>query len=586
MALIVVLCFLGLIVSQVPLQMKEKEYQHMNVALSEFNNLKVTIDNQVLSADFSEGSSEGDMSLPVYTPVTLGAEGIPVFSEPTKGRIAVDPHKTDFTIQFDYASEWGLGSVEEVPQDVILIIDSSGSMNWNDPDNERLIAAEKYIDTLEKPDRVAIVDFDSEAYFVRENIGEEKHQLETEGHDGIPDYECAKADLYTIDSSGGTNFGWALEIANDELIEFGNKDHALVEILLTDGRNNRWYNNTQALNEAERARDNGIVIFTIGLGRARFRILERIAETAGGRYYNAPDPSYLEWIYYDISRRFTGSSTCPCMNITHSSSGQIELRVFNKQFPQQRIVYENGAILAKQKDGEIVLVGPTFDVVRTSNGNMTLSYRSISLSGKNDSVAGAGTRGITTRLVSYQKEDYVIEEVSLQEQNQRLYQLLQDIQEKVYTGGIITQSAGQDISFEIQEVKAAVEYAIAAEGENRTEAAMDWVDIAVGNIQDAIDKVNGQFENMSIQHWYAESLIQELDSIRCKLLGWKSWTKGISFVIVTKHKKAWSKWFSEMLYGVGEGRYSISSMKNGLTVTLRKVNSVHTEHASISVELR
>lgn len=47
--------------------------------------------------------------------------------------------------------------------DVALIIDSSGSMRWNDPDDRRKVGASLLIEAALDGDRIAVIDFDSDA---------------------------------------------------------------------------------------------------------------------------------------------------------------------------------------------------------------------------------------------------------------------------------------------------------------------------------------------------------------------------------------------------------------------------------------
>ena len=46
------------------------------------------------------------------------------------------------------------------PLDIVLVIDSSGSMSWNDPKDMRKSTAKRFVDELREDDRVSIVDFD------------------------------------------------------------------------------------------------------------------------------------------------------------------------------------------------------------------------------------------------------------------------------------------------------------------------------------------------------------------------------------------------------------------------------------------
>jgi uncharacterized protein YegL len=179
----------------------------------------------------------------------------------------------------------GLAQSITFPQDVVFCIDSSGSMTSNDPHDLRKDAAKSYVDDLRIPDRGCVVDFDNVATLV--------------GNDHLgSDYVQIKNNIDTIDSLGGTAIGAALTLAIDELITFGDPTHIWIIILLTDGATS---DEALCYQEAARAADNDIKIYTIGLGNAvDEQLLTHIAETTGGKYYPAPTPEYLEGIYYDI----------------------------------------------------------------------------------------------------------------------------------------------------------------------------------------------------------------------------------------------------------------------------------------------
>lgn len=153
----------------------------------------------------------------------------------------------------------------------VFDIDSSGSMSWNDPSNIRKTVAKDLIDSLEPDDKVGVVDLDSSARILQEIT---------------TDKEAAKDAVDQINSYGGTNIGAAVTTANTMLIneaEDGNK----IQILLTDGEGS--YNQSYT----QQAADNGIVIYTIGLGSSvDENLLRSIAEDTGGAYFQvnyAPD---------------------------------------------------------------------------------------------------------------------------------------------------------------------------------------------------------------------------------------------------------------------------------------------------------
>jgi len=89
-----------------------------------------------------------------------------------------------------------LAEARKTPRvDVALIIDSSGSMTSNDPDNARLDAARAYLTGSFVGDYVGVVDFDSTARLASELLE-------------LPDNkDNLISAIETIDSSGGTNIG-------------------------------------------------------------------------------------------------------------------------------------------------------------------------------------------------------------------------------------------------------------------------------------------------------------------------------------------------------------------------------------------
>ena len=134
------------------------------------------------------------------------------------------------------------------------------------------------------------VDFDSNAWLTKRQLGStyREHHLSEPGHECTPTYDEVKTDLDTIDSDGGTNFGEALRVANQEFARFGDHRHEWITILLTDGVNNFARQDTLALTESLRAAGLGITIYTIGLyaGGAPTNLDEQllidIAENTGG----------------------------------------------------------------------------------------------------------------------------------------------------------------------------------------------------------------------------------------------------------------------------------------------------------------
>ncbi len=98
----------------------------------------------------------------------------------------------------------------------------------------------------------------------------------------------------------------------------------------------------------------------------------------------------------------TGSNT---YSVTERSGGNVALYMPNRYFVQQTIIYENGAIIVNQSDGEVVRASPDFKL-ETQAGNLTMILTQISIQGNNQSVAGFGTRGLNTNLIYCDFQEY------------------------------------------------------------------------------------------------------------------------------------------------------------------------------------
>ncbi len=176
-------------------------------------------------------------------------------------------------------------TTEVVYMDVVFVLDSSGSMSWNDPNGYRKTASKSFVDALLQGDRAAVVDFDSYASL-------------TQGL--TSDFNAVKSALDRIDSYGGTNIGAGVRIANNELIRKSSSDRIKVEILLTDGEGSYDYSLTT------QAKNNNIIIYTIGLGNSVDETLLRsIAEGTGGMYFPVSSASQLPDVFSRISEIIT-----------------------------------------------------------------------------------------------------------------------------------------------------------------------------------------------------------------------------------------------------------------------------------------
>jgi hypothetical protein len=210
-------------------------------------------------------------------PETIWVEGSPIF-----------PQETTITLNVTGA---GTPLTWYVPQDTVFVIDNSGSMVWNDPANLRFSGAKDYVDMMKIPDRATTVWFTTSAFLVN-------------GRHLSWNYPLVKSDIDSIPgAAGGTNIPSGMSIATDELMGYADPSHVQVEILLTDGKNSNAMNDAVALQEAQRAADEGIIIFTIGLlagNDVNEVLLQQIADITGGEYHRAPTAAALQDIYLGI----------------------------------------------------------------------------------------------------------------------------------------------------------------------------------------------------------------------------------------------------------------------------------------------
>lgn len=182
---------------------------------------------------------------------------------------------------FEAEMNLGRDGTDVVYVDVMFTMDSSGSMSWNDPSGYRKIAAKSFVGALISGDRAGVVDFDSYANLIRPLT---------------PDFDSVNASIDSLDSSGGTNIGAGVSVANNHLISSGDPEHAWMMILLTDGQGS--YNDYYT----QQAIENNIAIYTIGLGSGiNSALLTSIATATGGQYYPVSSADQLPDVFREIS---------------------------------------------------------------------------------------------------------------------------------------------------------------------------------------------------------------------------------------------------------------------------------------------
>jgi flagellin-like protein len=198
--------------------------------------------------------------------------------------------------------------------DVAFVIDESGSMGWN-ANTDRSgcdlgekdggcqskreaaqVAARGFVDELNgTKDRVAFVGYDRSARYLR--IDGERYftdDFSVTGVDGaIDDFEA----------HGGTASNEGVRKANVLFGLKGNASKKRVMILLSDGKNDDDASDRDLFEAAREARNDGIVVYTVGFGSKSYieePVLKRTANVTGGEYYYADDASRLDAVFGEI----------------------------------------------------------------------------------------------------------------------------------------------------------------------------------------------------------------------------------------------------------------------------------------------
>ena len=196
--------------------------------------------------------------------------------------------------------------------DIMLALDVSGSMLARDFRPDRLEAAKEVAGSFISDrygDRIGLVVFAGEAFTQSPLTADQSTLLTLLGR--------VRSGLI----EDGTAIGNGLATAINRLRESNAKSKVI--ILLTDGENNRG--EIAPLTAAEIARDQGIRVYTIGVGtrgtapyptvdffgnptvvQAKVQIDEKIlgeiADLTGGRYFRATDNAKLQSIYDEINQ--------------------------------------------------------------------------------------------------------------------------------------------------------------------------------------------------------------------------------------------------------------------------------------------
>ena len=572
-SLLVFLIFFQIVVfAPIPAQQYDAEWATSREALGAFE-----LARSVLGGAVEVGTS-------FSVPIPIGTGPVSPFASASPGLLTFRTAQAGPRISFRYVPDFLRKEVSRVDQDVILAIDSSGSMNWNDPDDLRISSAQEYVDSLRCPDRIAIVDFDTDAHLTRRNQGSNypSHHLDRTSHDCEPNYSEVKGDLDTIDSSGGTNFGAALVVANDELVAYGDHRHQWVIILLTDGLNNQNSWDDIALDESLRAADLGTVIYTIGLGDEPDDVLlTDIAENTGGTYYPAATAEDIRWIYLEIANRYQSSFTCSQYSTVDRSGGFLELFLGSREYPAQSLRLEGGGLSLVQSDGSELREGLPFEYQLNDPASGSIGLTLVSFFGDDVETVGTGTEILRATVIGRDLVAQTVHKIDLAEEADAV-EGVQDDLEYWRTQGAATDVGVDAVANHTGPAKSAVLNALENYTFGTVSVAKTEVERAQIFLAEAMEEIDAQVDDLQIQNWLGESTKDDIRVIACRLDQWLNWYDGLTFTIDSPAAAGWARWFEGALKAAG-ARVSTDVVGDHAVLKLHTINEYVIDHRFVEM---
>lgn len=234
-----------------------------------------------------------------YRPVDLGLR-LDDPASPIKTQNGVDPAQPQTTLQMP--NETVIAAVQETwllakrPANILLVVDTSGSMGEQGKLRQAQDALETFLDQIQGDrDRVGLVPFSSRVY--------DTVSLQ----DIAPQRTALKSRVRALKANGQTALLDAVSFAYDDLQRRGDKDRINAIVAMTDGIENASSTNTNALvQKIRRTNASGVpvIIFSIAYGNdADFNALNALAEVSGG-FSRKADTETIRKLYKILSTYF------------------------------------------------------------------------------------------------------------------------------------------------------------------------------------------------------------------------------------------------------------------------------------------
>ncbi|WP_462410930.1 vWA domain-containing protein [Neobacillus sp. Marseille-QA0830] len=174
------------------------------------------------------------------------------------------------------------------PDDIVLVLDISDSMNKTDPDHESLMAAGGLISNMKPSHRASIISFNENAFVTKPMF---KISDKDERADAIDQ-------INALEASGSTDIGNALDRAMKEMNSHEKAGRKPMVILFSDG-----YSELDLDSVVKPYQKQDIVINTVGMSKidkGGAQLLKSIASSTGGSFHDVKNADDLKNVFEKI----------------------------------------------------------------------------------------------------------------------------------------------------------------------------------------------------------------------------------------------------------------------------------------------
>jgi|GEM_PF-1996275 len=260
-------------------------------------NVDGDFEEAVINFEFDESLLEDDDFDPVIYYFDEEEQELEALETTIDGNVAstVTEHFSKYILLnrkiYEYAFEWqDIWSTDVyLNTEVVLVIDDSGSMSWNDRDYQRLSVSQTLVDNLPKSSKIGVVSFTDSTKCLTTTLTNDKDKVKS----------YLTRDYFK--SNGGTNMYKAVEESLN-LFESTESTTQRIIILLTDGTSG---SDASRMSTECAVNERGVKIYGVGLGSDSGieEYLKPLSINSGGALYMASNAFELVGVFNKLTER-------------------------------------------------------------------------------------------------------------------------------------------------------------------------------------------------------------------------------------------------------------------------------------------